>query len=163
MDAQQSGWSFLFRSDEGRVDAKTWRRNAALLLGIFAVLTFAWSLIEPYAHHDLATEPLFTFPILAANLYRIFYGFASLLLLVCYYNLSAKRWRDIGRPPALAGLLPFVACIAWALHWLEPRVGGEIPHFIVILADVLLAVILIWSAFELGGFTPGSRKSGESH
>ena len=158
MEVQRSRWSFLFRTDTGRIDAGTWWRNTALLGAIFAVITFGWLLVEPYAAHNLATEPLFTFPILAANLYRIFYGFASIVLLICYYNLSAKRWRDIGRPPALAGLLPFLVSTAWALHWLEPRVGGEIPHFVVVIADVLLFLTFIWNVIELGGlFTAVKR------
>lgn len=151
MEAETPRWSFLFRSDEGRIDAPTWWRNVALLAGIFAVLTIVWILVEPYVHHDLATEPLFTVPILLANLYRLVYGFGSLLLLVCYYNLSAKRWRDIGRPPALAGIVPFLVCFAAALHWLEPRVGGEIPHFLVVLTDILFFASLIWTVVELGG------------
>ena len=151
MAPQTSRWSFLFRADEGRIDASTWWRNTLLLVGIFVVLTLGWILVEPYAEHDLAKEPLFTVPLLAANLYRIFYGFAGIVLLICYYNLCAKRWRDIGRPAAFAAILPFLACITAALHWLEPRVGGEIPHFAIIIADVLLLLIFIWNVIELGG------------
>jgi uncharacterized membrane protein YhaH (DUF805 family) len=158
MEAPKSRWSFLFRSDEGQIDAATWWRNAALLVAIFAVLALGWILVAPFAEHDLAREPLFTFSSLAANLYRIFYGFTTILLLICYYNLSAKRWRDIGRPPALAGLLPFFACIAAALHWLEPRTGGEIPHVVVVLADILLVLILIWTVIELGGVIAAARR-----
>ena len=158
MEPQKSRWSFLFRTDEGRIDAATWRRNVALLVAIFAALTLGWIFVEPYAEHDLAREPLFTFPILAANLYRLIYGFASLVLLISYYNLSAKRWRDIGRPAALAGLLPFLACVAAALHWLEPRVDGEIPHFVIVIADILSVATFIWNLVDLGGFWPARRQ-----
>lgn len=158
MEPEKSRWSFLFRGDAGRIDAGTWWRNAALLGAVFAVLTLGWILIAPYAEHDLKTEPLFTFSILAANLYRIFYGFASILLLISYYNLSAKRWRDIGRPAALAGLLPFLACVAGALQWLEPRVGGEIPHFVIVIADILLFLTLVWNVIELGGLLVAARR-----
>lgn len=151
MAAETPRWSFLFRSDEGRIDAATWWRNVALLAGIFAVLTVIWIFVEPFANHNLAKEPLFTVPILLANLYRLIYGFGSLILLISYYNLSAKRWRDIGRPPGLAGVVPFLICLAAALHWLEPRVGGEIPHFLVVLADILFFASLIWTIVELGG------------
>jgi uncharacterized membrane protein YhaH (DUF805 family) len=154
MDTPTQRWAFLFRTDEGRIDAGSWWRNSALLAGIFVVLTLGWILVAPYAEHDLAHAPLFTLPVFAANLYRLAYGFASLLLLISYYNLSAKRWRDIGQPSALAGVLPFLACLAAALHWLEPRVGGEIPHFIVIIADILLTATLIWTVVMLGGILP---------
>lgn len=151
MGAEQSHWSFLFRTDEGRIDAATWWRNTLLLVAIFAVLTVVWIFVAPYARHDLAKEPLFTVSVFAANLYRIVYGFASIILLICYYNLSAKRWRDIGLPSAFAGLLPFLACVDAALHWLEPRVGGELPHYVVVIADILLFAVLIWNIVELGG------------
>ncbi|MGO9134918.1 MAG: hypothetical protein ACLP8A_12865 [Methylovirgula sp.] len=152
MAEETSRWSFLFRSDEGRIDAATWWRYTALLAGIFALLTLVWIFVEPFAAHDLAKEPLFTLPILAANIYRLIYGFGSVLLLVSFYNLSAKRWRDIGRSSGLAGLLPFIVCLAAALHWLEPRVGGDIPHFVVVIADILLFATLVWNVIELGGF-----------
>lgn len=159
MGAQDSRWSFLFRTDEGRIDAGTWWRNAGLLAGIFVVLTLAWILVAPFAEHDLATEPLFVVSVLAANLYKIVYGFAVIILLVCYYNLSAKRWRDIGRPPALAGLLPFVACLTGAMHWLAPRSAGAVPHFWIILADCVLFLVFVWNLVDLGGLWPLSRRN----
>lgn len=152
MEAQKADWFFLFRTDEGRIDAPSWRRNAALLAVIFAVLTLIWIFVEPYARHDLAREPLFSFSILAANLYRLIYGIGGILLLISYYNLSAKRWRDIGLPSALAGLLPFFACVDAALHWLERRLTGDIPNFIVVVADLVVVATLIWTILELGGF-----------
>jgi uncharacterized membrane protein YhaH (DUF805 family) len=152
MEKPRSRIYFLFRSDTGRIDAAIWWRGTFLLVGIFAVLTIGWHLVQPYADHDLNTTLLFTIVILFANLYRLLYGFALILILISYYNLSAKRWRDIGRPAALAGLLPFLACIAGALHWLEPRVAPEMPHVVPVAADVALAAIFIWSVVELGGF-----------
>jgi len=159
MDAQHSRWFFLFRTDEGRIDARTWWRYAGLLAGILALLTFAWILIEPYAEHDLAKEPLFAPSVLAANLYRIIYGFAVIILLICYYNLSAKRWRDIGHPPALAGILPFVACLTGALHWVAPRSSGAIPHLAVIIADCVLFLVFVWNVIDLGDLWPQSRRN----
>jgi uncharacterized membrane protein YhaH (DUF805 family) len=157
MEAQRSNWFFLFRTDEGRIDAPSWRRNAALLVAIFAILTLIWIFVEPYARHDLAREPLFSFSILVANLYRLIYGIAGILLLVSYYNLSAKRWRDIGLPSVLAGLLPFLACVAAALHWLESRLAGDVPHFVVVVADLVVVATLIWTILELGGFLRRGR------
>jgi uncharacterized membrane protein YhaH (DUF805 family) len=157
MEAQRTDWFFLFRTDEGRIDAAMWRRYAALLVVIFAALTLIWIFAEPYAHHDLAREPLFSFSVLVANLYRLIYGIAGILLLISYYNLSAKRWRDLGLPSALAGLLPFLACIAAALNWLETRLAGDIPHFVVIIADLVVFATLIWTTLELGGFLRRTR------
>jgi uncharacterized membrane protein YhaH (DUF805 family) len=151
MEEPRSRIYFLFRSDAGRIDAATWWRGTLLLVGIFAVLTFGWHLIEPYADHGLNATLLFTVGILFANLYRLVYGFALILILISYYNLSAKRWRDIGRPAALAGLLPLFAWIAGAVHWLEPRLNPEMPHAIPIAANIVLVAILIWNVVELGG------------
>ncbi|TAL82181.1 MAG: hypothetical protein EPN75_02685 [Beijerinckiaceae bacterium] len=159
MGAERSHWSFLFRTDEGRIDAGTWWRNAGLLTGIFVVLTLAWVLVAPFAEHDLAKQPLFTVSVFAANLYRIVYGFAVIILLICYYNLSAKRWRDIGRPPALAGLLPFVACLAGALHWVAPRSAGAVPHSWTIVADCVLFLVFVWNVVDLGDLRPRSRRN----
>lgn len=149
---------FLFRSDVGRIDAATWWRGTLVLLGIFAVLTIAWHVIEPYADHGLDTNPLFTIAIILANLYRLLYGFALIMILVSHYNLSAKRWRDIGLPAALAGLLLVLACVAGALHWLEPRVAPAMPHAIPIVADVALVAVLIWNIVELGGLREHRRE-----
>lgn len=154
MEKPRSRIYFLFRSDAGQIDAATWRRGTLLLVGIFAVLTIGWHLIQPYADHDLNTTLLFTIAILFANLYRLLYGFALIMILISYYNLSAKRWRDIGKPAALAGLLPLLASIAGALHWLEPRVAPDMPHLIPVTADIALAAIFIWNVVELGGFRP---------
>jgi uncharacterized membrane protein YhaH (DUF805 family) len=154
MEETRSRAYFLFRSDVGRIDAPTWWRGTLLLAGIFAVLTIGWHLIQPYADHDLSATLFFTIGIFFANLYRLFYGFAVLLILISLYNLSAKRWRDIGRPAALAGLLPFLACIAGALHWLEPRVDNALPHAIPLAADLVLIATFVWNVIELGGFRP---------
>src|SRR5579883_430191 len=143
--------SFLFRTDAGRIYAPTWWRGTALLAGVFALLTIAWHVIEPYADHDLNTTALFTLWIVLANVYRLFYGFAIIMILICHYNLSAKRWRDAGRPAALAGLFPLAASIAGALHWLEPRVAPALPHLIPLAADLVLVAIILWNVVELGG------------
>ncbi len=142
---------FLFRSDSGRIDAATWWRGTLLLAGILIGLGIGWVFVEPYADHDLNTTPLMTAAILAANLYRLLFGFSIILILVSHYNLSAKRWRDIGRPAALAGLLPFLACLCAAAHWLEPRLDHALPHAATLAADLVLILIFVWNVVELGG------------
>jgi hypothetical protein len=144
-------FSTLFRSDQGEIDAPMWWRGILILGGIFAVLTLGWFFIEPLADKALATTIASTIVVLTANLYRIAYGVICLLLLICFYNLSAKRWRGLGRPASFAGILPVVGAIVAALHWLEPRTGGDTPHALVIAADMLLFAVLIWNVTELGG------------
>jgi uncharacterized membrane protein YhaH (DUF805 family) len=146
----QSSLSFLYRSDEGEIDAATWWRGALTLTGIFVVLTLGWIVVEPFADKSLATTVTGTIVVLTGNLYRLAYGFVCLLLLICLYNLSAKRWRNLGRPSSFAGILPIAAAVTAALHWLEPRVGGDLSHYWIIAADIVLAGIFLWSVIELG-------------
>ncbi len=147
----QPSLSFLYRSDEGEIDVATWWRGALVLAGIFAVLTLGWIVVEPYADRSLATTVLSTIVVLTANLYRLAYGFICLLLLICLYNLSAKRWRNLGKPSSFAGILPVAVAIDAALHWLEPRVAGDLPHVLVIAADVIVIAVFLWALIELGG------------
>jgi uncharacterized membrane protein YhaH (DUF805 family) len=142
---------FLFRSDAGRIDAATWWRWTLLLASLLAALAIGWVLVQPYADHNLNASPWMTAAVLVTNLYRLLFGFAILLILISHYNLSAKRWRDIGWSPALAGLLPFMACICAAVHWLEPRVSPTLPHIATLAADAALAAVLVWNIIELGG------------
>ncbi|MGO9675581.1 MAG: hypothetical protein ACLPSF_15675, partial [Methylocella sp.] len=51
---------FGFRTDEGRIDARTWREGAGLLAAVLAALTAIWLLLEPNAHRQLGPDtPLF--------------------------------------------------------------------------------------------------------
>lgn len=147
----RQSFSTLFRSDQGEIDAPTWWRGLLLLSGVFAVLTLGWIFIEPFADKSLTATLASTMIVLIANLYRLAYGFICLLLLISFYNLSAKRWRNLGRPASFAGILPIIGAVAAALHWLEPRTAGETPHLLVIAADMLVFAVLIWNVIELGG------------
>jgi uncharacterized membrane protein YhaH (DUF805 family) len=145
-------FSFLYRTDQGEIDAATWWRGLLPLLGIFLVLTLGWIIAEPYADKSLATNVPGAIVVIAGNIYRIIYGAISVLLLICFYNLSAKRWRNLGRPSSFAGILPLVAATVGALNWLEPRVGGDLPHAVVILAEIILFGVFLWTFVECGGF-----------
>jgi len=142
--------SFLFRRDEGRIDRDVWWYGSAWLGGIFAVLTVIGFLLAPYAKHDLSTTPLFTWPIFISYLYLIVYIFAVILISICHYNLSAKRWRDRGKPSAFAGLVSFFALVAGAAHWLHPQMEETVPMWMVIAADIGFMALLIWMIVELG-------------
>ncbi len=146
------GARFLFRTDQGRIDAPTWRRGTALLLAILVALTAIWIPLEPLTHRDLATSPFFAWATIAAFAYLVLYAFAILLIAVCHYNLSAKRWRDRGWPGALAGLLPLFALFSGAAHWLQPRVSEDIPYWYVAGVDALLVAVILWNIVELGVF-----------
>ena len=77
----------------------------------------------------------------------------ALVLAVCgisFITLSIKRLRAIGRPQALAGLVPLVLFLTSALHWLQPRVNEVMDRFWVWGMDGVLILCLIWTCVELG-------------
>jgi uncharacterized membrane protein YhaH (DUF805 family) len=141
---------FEFRTDQGRIDAKTWRQGTVLLGVLLAVLTMVWLLLSPLTRHDLAHSPFLAFGTITAFVYLLFYAFAVLLIAICHYNLSAKRWRDRGWPGALAGLLPLAALLSGAAHWLQPRVAEVLPYWSVVGVDAALVAIAAWNVVELG-------------
>jgi len=143
---------FGFRTDQGRIDAKTWWQGTLFLSGLLVLLTLIWIVLAPYTRHDLATTPFLALATVAAFAYLIFYAFAVLLIAICHYNLSTKRWRDRGwmYPGALAGLLPLAALSSGALHWLQPRVPDTLSYGYVLILDAALAAIALWNLLELG-------------
>jgi uncharacterized membrane protein YhaH (DUF805 family) len=141
---------FGFRTDQGRIDAKTWRQGTALLGVPLAVLTLIWFLLAPFARHDLASSPFLAWSTIAVFVYLLLYAFAVLLIAICHYNLSAKRWRDRDWPGALAGMLPLAALLSGAAHWLQPRVAEVLPYWSVAGVDAALVAITAWNVVELG-------------
>jgi uncharacterized membrane protein YhaH (DUF805 family) len=147
---------FLYRTEEGRIDRATWRRGAGALAVVFAPFFLLWLALSPYTAHDLATDPFFVPMTALAYAFVILYSFVILLVAVCYVNLSAKRFRDLelSPPVGLAGLAPFVALVAAAAHWLQPRVAEAMPRFWVWGADALLLGVVAWTVYALGFKTP---------
>lgn len=143
---------FLYRTDEGRVDRATWARGAGALGAILAPFMLIWLALAPYAAHDLSTSPLFVPMTAVAYAYVILYAFVVLLVAISFVNLSAKRFRDLGRAPplGLASLVPFAALIAGAAHWLQPRVAEVMPIYWVWGADAALVAAIGWTIYELG-------------
>jgi uncharacterized membrane protein YhaH (DUF805 family) len=143
---------FLYRTEQGRIDRATWLKGAGALAAILAPFFLVWLALAPYTDHDLARDPFFMPMTAVAYAFVIFYSFVILLLAVSYVNLSAKRFRDLGRaaPVAFAGLAPLVALIAGATHWLQPRVAEVMPRFWVWGVDAALVAVVAWSFYELG-------------
>jgi uncharacterized membrane protein YhaH (DUF805 family) len=151
-------FSFLFRTDEGRIDRATWLRGTIVLAGPLVLFSLGWIALSPWAHRSLDERTLFDLRSLAVYVYLLLYAFAILLIAVCFYNLSAKRWRDRGRPAALAGALPLALLLAGAAHWLVPRSEDTLPMWIATALDGLALVIAISTAIELGCLTGRPEK-----
>ena len=157
-----SGFAFLFRGDQGVISRAQWWRGTAGLSAVLAVLSGIWMVIGRYAYEaqvPAARAELFDPNIFAAYAYLIFYGFCEMLISICHYNLSAKRGRARGKPPALAGLLPLLALFSGAAHWLYPRVSESMPYWTVSITDAALIVVILWNVVELGllGSAPESE------
>ncbi len=143
---------FLYRNDQGRIDAVTWLRGLRALALVLAPFMLIWLALSPYTEHNLDNSPLFVPMTAVAYTFVILYSFVVLLVAVSYVNLSAKRFRDRGRAPALgfAGLAPFAALVAGAAHWLQPRVAEVMSIWWVWGADAILVLIALWTFYELG-------------
>ena len=74
---------------------------------------------------------------MATHAYFLVYAFALILCAVAEYFVSAKRFADRGKPPALAGLAPFSLLLAGAAHWYQPRSEGTMPEGLVYVFDAL--------------------------
>ena len=78
------------------------------------------------------------------------YAFAMILAAVCYYNVSAKRFRDRGRRGLWASVLPLAVLLTGALDWFIPRSLGDVPAWWGAVALVVLLVLAVWNVLDLG-------------
>ena len=141
---------FLYRQAEGVVDRGTWARASAPPVGIALVMTAIALMIAPSGPRDLAHEAFIDPIVVATHAYLLVYAFALILCAVAEYFLSAKRFADRGKPPALAGLAPFSLLLAGAAHWYQPRSEGTMPEGLAYAFDALAIAILAWNVVELG-------------
>jgi hypothetical protein len=141
---------FLYRESEGFVGGREWARASVGPVGIALALTLIAFAVAPNAPRDLAHEAFIDPLTVARHAYLIVYSFALILCAVAEYFVSAKRFADRGKPPALAGLAPFSLLIAGAAHWYQPRSEGSMPEGFVYLFDALAVAILAWNVIELG-------------
>ena len=141
---------FLFREEAGTIDAATWRLHAAWLVALAAVLTMVWWALRPYAHHDLATQAFLAPMTIVAYAYLIVYAFALLLIAVCYVLLTMKRFRAVGAPAGLAGLVPLLALFAASAHFLRAQTPDAVALAYVVALDAALVAVALWTIAELG-------------
>lgn len=146
----ESGFFFLFRSDLGRIDRATWWKGVAIIVGPLALMTLGWRALSALPQHGMAQSAVIDPAALLVDAYHIVYGLAIILAAICFYNLSAKRFRDRGRPRSLAGVPPFAILLAGAAHWFQPRSQGEEAAFVPFLFDALVVLVALWSVAELG-------------
>jgi uncharacterized membrane protein YhaH (DUF805 family) len=132
-----NGFRFLFRQDRGTIDRSTWRSGACVLLAVWCLFILAeWLANRTGNLAKVGVTGLFVL--------------ATMLVAVCYYFLSAKRFTDRGRPKELALVLPAFGLADAALNFMQPREGGTFPLWLTSVADAVLVGIVIWNAVELG-------------
>ena len=149
-DRRAARFRFLYREGEGFVGPRQWARASVAPVGIALVLTIVAFAVAPSAPRDLSREPFIDPLVVARHAYLIVYAFALILCAVAEYFVSAKRFADRGKPPALAGLAPFSLLVAGAAHWCQPRSEGTMPEGLVYLFDALAIGVVAWNVIELG-------------
>ncbi len=100
---------FLYRQAEGVINRGAWARASLPPVAIALLLTAIWLAIAPSGPRDLAREAFIDPIVVATHVYFLVYSFALILCAVAEYFVSAKRFADRGKPPALAGLAPSAA------------------------------------------------------
>lgn len=163
MQVQQTSndFRFLYRQTEGVVDRAAWLRGSLLPVGIAAVATAIAFWVAPDKPRDLNVEAFVSPAVILRQTYLILYAFVFLICLVSEYFLSAKRFRDRGRPAALAGLAPFALLLLGAANWYQPLSEGSLSYPALLAIDALALAVIAWSIAELalGGSRPHSLKS----
>ena len=94
---------FLYRQGEGLIGAREWLRASAPPLGITLAMALVWLAVAPREARDLQHEALIDWRLPIVYAYLMVFVFALFLCAAAEYFVSAKRFADRGKPPALWG------------------------------------------------------------
>lgn len=149
----REGINFLYRSEEGTVDRRTWWLGTILLAAILFVLTVIWLALKPWAGRGLDERAMIDGLTIAAYVYVMFYAFALFFLAISYVNLTSKRFRTRGfntLPAGLAGIPLVLLLIAGGLYWVQLRLPDRFLVWGMAIAAFLAVLSMLWQIFELG-------------
>ena len=149
----REGFNFLYRSEEGTVDRKTWWLGVIMLDAVLFVLVMIWLVVRPWANRSLSERAMLDGYTLAAYVYVMFFSFAALLIAASYVNLTAKRFRTRGfnrLPAGLAGIPWVLALLVGAAYWLHHHVPDAVAVWWIWAAGIACAGAMIWHVVELG-------------
>jgi uncharacterized membrane protein YhaH (DUF805 family) len=146
---------FLYRRAEGAINRREWALASLPPTVVLILSTLVWLAIMPRETRNLS-QGLIDLAVAARYLYLIVYAFVVILCSVAQYFVSAKRFADLGKPAALAGVAPFAVFLAAAANWYEPRSEGWAPHWTTLVLDVIAIAVVAWNIVELG-FVKGRR------
>lgn len=141
---------FLFREEAGEIDAPTWRRHVAWLAALALVLTLVWWALRPYARHDLSQSAFIAPMTILAYTYLLAFAFAVLLIAISYTMLTIKRLRACHLPTGLAGLVPFLALLSGAAHFLQGKTPDVVSVWYPAALDLTLVVAIGWTIYACG-------------
>jgi uncharacterized membrane protein YhaH (DUF805 family) len=141
--------TFLYRRKEGTIGRRAWILASLPPNLIVVAMTLVWIAIMPRTTRE-PSQGLVDFGVAARYFYLVVYAFAVLICAVAQYFVSAKRFADLGKPAALAGVAPFAIFFAAAAHWYVPRSEGWAPYWLLIVFDLVAAGSVIWNIAELG-------------
>jgi len=141
--------NFLYRRSDGAIGRRNWALASLPPTLVLIALTLIWILIMPRQARDLS-QGLIDLGIVARYLYLVVYAFAVLICAVAQYFVSAKRFVDLGQPPALAGVAPFAIFFAAAANWYDPRSEGWAPHWTTLALDAIAIAAVAWNIVVLG-------------
>jgi uncharacterized membrane protein YhaH (DUF805 family) len=150
---------FLYRQGEGTIDRRQFWLASWPPITIAIALTLVWLVVMPRQARDLSRENLIDWGVAASFAYLMVYVFALFLCAIAEYFVSAKRFADLGRPQAFAGLAPFALFLAGAANWYQPRSEGTMPDWLTWVFDALALGVLIWTIAELGFAEAKSRST----
>ena len=150
MAGGRMNFHFLYQQGEGEIGVATWW-TGLLGLALAGVLVWAPSaflpdLVQP--GRETTTGGIVILILEAC--YGVVAALGFLLVAISLYNLSAKRFRDRGRPPALAGILPLGSLLGGMQHWLVLHLPDIVPLWTARAVDVALFAAVIWNVVELG-------------
>lgn len=149
----REGFNFLYRSEEGDVDRKTWWLGVIMLDAVLFVLVMIWLVVRPWAGRSLDERAMLDGLTIIAYIYVTLFTFAAILIAVCYVNLSAKRFRTRGFSTMTAGLagIPWLlALFAGAMYWLNHHIPDAIAFWWVWVFAIASAGAFAWHIIELG-------------
>lgn len=146
----RANFRFLYREDEGTLGRAAWWVAVAPPALTLIVMTLVWLAVMPPGARDPARDGFFDARSVATYAYLLVFAFATLIGFIMIYFVTAKRLRDRGKPPALAGLLPFALFFAGAMRWLAARSEGAITPPMLWALDVAALAAVIWTLIECG-------------
>ncbi len=144
---------FLFREDQGVIDRRTWWL-AVTMLGVVWIIAalvataLRYAIVSAVMSLDDTTNML---ALMQKTTFSGIFNIVMILVYVCYYFVSAKRFRDLGRSPYLGLILPATMYLAASFG---PFLDAFIAPYGSWLVHVVLAIVAAWNVLILG-FTKG--------